>query len=56
MMTAQSAQRLATGWTAKGSDFESLGGKILLLSMSPISVLEPTQPPALWVLGVFLLK
>jgi hypothetical protein len=45
----QSVQRLAMGWTTKGSEFESRWGKNFLFSMSPRPALGPTQPPIQWV-------
>jgi hypothetical protein len=42
--------RLATGWTAEGSEFESRRGKTFLLSSSR-PVLRPIQPPIQWVPG-----
>jgi hypothetical protein len=50
---AQSVQRLATGWAAEGSEFESRKGQdFFLFSTSCKLVLGPIQPPVQWVLEV----
>jgi hypothetical protein len=48
----QSVQRLATGWMAEGSEFESRYGQEFSLLHSVQSVLAPTQRPIQWVLGL----
>jgi hypothetical protein len=48
---SQSVQRLATGRTTKGSEFESRQVKKYLFSAVSRPALELTQPPIQWVSG-----
>jgi hypothetical protein len=46
--TAQSVKRLATGWTAQGSEFEYWYRRFVFSRRSPERFREPNQPPAQW--------
>jgi hypothetical protein len=48
---AQSILRMATGWLAEKSEFQSRYGQEIFLSKSSRSVLGPTQTPNQWVPG-----